>query len=447
MEIKETKFKAGMYLLETLTAGMYNEPMAIYREFIQNSVDSFDIIKELGRQGPRLVKIDIEPFKGIVTIYDNGTGISAKSAEKIFSSIGSSDKRNANQRGFRGIGRLGGIAFCEKAIFRTKYKGEKIESVQEWNCSELRQHLANFELRDIDLKSIFELTTNFYQINGKNEEGSYFQVELQDVSSFRNHILDLKKIERYLQSVAPLPFHPNFLYANEVRSFIKETIPNFGEYTIRLNGENVYKPYGCLLTTSKKNWDTLIGIKTFGIKSGKEILAYGWYGKRNELIGSIRSNNGISGLRVRAGNITIGDEHLLDSCFRESRFNSYMTGEIHIVSQELIPNSRRDDFVDNDAKTKFYDEVEREIGIPMSKEIRLQSNLRSKRTERQNQEKEEVDSGSTNLKIAKDIIIKPANKPSLDIRSRFNSDQVLKEIFEVCGNCGKLIQIKNKYKI
>ena len=39
----KSSFKAGMYLLETLTAGMYNDPLAIYREYIQNAADSIDI--------------------------------------------------------------------------------------------------------------------------------------------------------------------------------------------------------------------------------------------------------------------------------------------------------------------------------------------------------------------------------------------------------------------
>lgn len=41
---KKSSFKAGMYLLETLTAGMYNEPLSIYREYIQNAVDSIDLL-------------------------------------------------------------------------------------------------------------------------------------------------------------------------------------------------------------------------------------------------------------------------------------------------------------------------------------------------------------------------------------------------------------------
>ena len=437
----ESKFKAGMYLLETLTAGMYNEPLSIYREFIQNSADSFDIIKSLGRRGPQLVKIELNPLKGTVSIYDNGTGIPAKSAEKVLSSIGSSEKSNGQHRGFRGIGRLGGLAFCEKAEFRTKHIGETVESVQEWNCNKLQRLLADEKKRGMDLRSLFKKTTNYYQVNGKETAGSFFKVTLYDVSSFRNHIMDISKILSYLESVAPLPFALDFLYADEVRSFLKKNVPNYGEYTIRLNGEKLYKPYRNRIKTSGSNWDNLNGIETFELKAGKEILAYGWYGKRNQLIGAIRSRKGVSGLRVKVGNITIGNEHLLDSCFREGRFNSYMTGEIHIVSNELIPNSRRDDFVDNEAKSRFYEAVESKVGLPMSKEIRLRSKIKSK---------------------SKPILEKPgdtkpvvrAKEPETEILIKEHTkyaklakpaEEILSEILNTCHGCEKLEGIRKKF--
>ena len=73
----------------------------------------------------------------------------------------------------------------------------------------------------------------------------------------------------------------------------------------------------------------------------------------------------------------IGDQHLLDRCFREARFNGYVVGEIHVSDSGLVPNSRRDDFVDNKLKNLFYNEVEKIIGLPMSKEIRLRSRMKS----------------------------------------------------------------------
>ena len=115
---------------------------------------------------------------------------------------------------------------------------------------------------------MFELTTRFSQNNGKKEAGSYFKViSVDDVSSFRNHILDIRKIEKYLQSVAPVPFNSStFGYSDEIRSFLSKNVPNFGEVTIKLNGEEIYKPYKDTVSTSRKNAEKIEGIEFFELK-------------------------------------------------------------------------------------------------------------------------------------------------------------------------------------
>ena len=72
---KRSSFKTGMYLLETLTAGMYNEPLSIYREYIQNAVDSIDLISSKKRKAKLKVDITLDPFNKSITIHDNGLGI------------------------------------------------------------------------------------------------------------------------------------------------------------------------------------------------------------------------------------------------------------------------------------------------------------------------------------------------------------------------------------
>ena len=61
----KTAFKAGMYLLETLTSGMYNDPLTIYREYIQNAVDSIDLAR---KRGPISVKINIDPVNKVILV-------------------------------------------------------------------------------------------------------------------------------------------------------------------------------------------------------------------------------------------------------------------------------------------------------------------------------------------------------------------------------------------
>jgi len=373
-------FIAGMYLLETLTAGMYNDPLAIYREYIQNAADSIDIALNKNRRNSKRIHIDLDPVEKSITIYDKGIGISTDIAEKILNSVGISSKTNSTLRGFRGIGRLGGLAFCDFATFRTKAKGENVESIQEWNCIKLRHGMSGSGKKTYSLKQLFNKATKFYQKNNNNESISYFEVKLFGIQSFRNHIMDIRKVYDYLSSTAPVPFNPGKLsFASEINEYLSSNLKSFSHYDIILNGEPIFKPYRDLVKLTSRGHDVLIGFEPFEIKIGEVIVAYGWLGKRRDLLGALTRGDLSSGIRVRDGNIQIGDSHLLDGCFRESRFNSYMIGEIHVDCEELIPNSRRDDFIDNETKGLFYDAVEREIGLRISKGIRLNSRLKSKK--------------------------------------------------------------------
>ena len=444
MSLRESRFKAGMYLLETLTAGMYNEPLSIYREYIQNAVDSFDVVRQARRPGPQFIKIDLDPLERYISIRDNAFGIPSGNAEKTLSRIGGSEKRKEKFRGFRGIGRLGGLAFCDKAIFKTKAAGENVESVQEWDCKKLRNLLADTEQQEMSLRELFDETTVFCQSNSKKKTGSYFKVKLMDVSSFRNHILDIRQIEKYLQSVAPLPFDPEeFEYANDIKDYLSKKIPNYIEMKIKLNGRQIFKPYKNRIKSTNKRVDSIKGVKFFDINTSEGMIASGWYGNRKNLIGAINRGEGISGIRVRDGNIMIGDEHILDGCFREARFNSYVLGEIHINSSKLIPNSRRDDFVDNQTKTEFYNMIDRDIGLPLSKEIRLRSRLKSQIQPTQKKQLENVQSVEQ-IEVAE----RGAGKNKGSNEESFvrpSAEMILAEIFEKCGEYKKIREIKEKY--
>lgn len=432
MAQKESQFKAGMYLLETLTAGMYNDPLSIYREYIQNAVDSFDLVRKSRRRGPQLIRIDLDPFERRISINDNAFGVPSRNAETTLSRIGGSHKRKEKFRGFRGIGRLGGIAFCDRAIFKTKAAGESVESVQEWDCRGLRNLLSDVEQQEMSLRELFDMTTKFYQLNSKKEAGSYFNVELTDVSSFRNHILDLRQVEKYLQAVAPLPFSSEqFEYGTDVSDYLAKKLSNYTEMKIKLNGKQLFKPYRDIVRATTKKTDGIVGIEFFDINTSEGNVASGWYGKRRDFIGAINRREAVSGIRVRDGNIMIGSDHILDGCFKEGRFNSYVLGEIHINSPKLIPNSRRDDFVDNQTKTEFYNIVDRDLGLPLSNEIRLRSRLKSQGQTAQEGPGGFTESGQRAAGVQ--------NPPAL------SAETVLAEIFETCAQYKKVREIKEKY--
>lgn len=122
--------QVGKYTLESLTTGMYSDPKIVYREYIQNSVDSLENAISLGLLEPQSMRIDIvvNAEESYISIKDNGTGITADSAAKTLMNVGSSKKRNSNNRGFRGIGRLGGMSYCDTLIFTTSAENESVKN-------------------------------------------------------------------------------------------------------------------------------------------------------------------------------------------------------------------------------------------------------------------------------------------------------------------------------
>ena len=109
----------GKYTLESLSTGMYSDPRAIYREYIQNATDSIDraIAEGIIDKSNAEIHIVINSKERTITIRDNGTGISQNKVRNTLSDIGNSSKDYTKDRGFRGIGRLGGLAYCDTLYF------------------------------------------------------------------------------------------------------------------------------------------------------------------------------------------------------------------------------------------------------------------------------------------------------------------------------------------
>lgn len=107
------------------------------------------------------------------------------------------------------------------------------------------------------------------------------------------------------------------------------------------------------------------------------ILGFSWLGDLS-LQGIVSPSTDMDGLRLICGNILIGNKDTLSGFFRERRFNNYLVGKIHVFGNELIPNSRRDDFEDSVVKDELYSTFIREIGIPFSRKIRYLSTERGK---------------------------------------------------------------------
>src|SRR3546814_15138068 len=90
---------------------MYTDPLTIYREYVQNSADAIEARRLDGPRGRGRVDIRIDHDARSVRITDDGTGIPVSEAPRRLLAIGGSRKRGTDARGFRGIGRLAGLAY------------------------------------------------------------------------------------------------------------------------------------------------------------------------------------------------------------------------------------------------------------------------------------------------------------------------------------------------
>ena len=144
---------AGKFLLEILTRGMYSNPIHVYREYIQNSSDSIDKAIEAGilQSADAEIHISIDEKGRSIIIRDNGLGIPLDIARIKLMNVGVSDKDGITERGFRGIGRLGGLAYAEKVQFVTSAMGDSTRTIMTCDCIRMQQLLqkSNNETSDI----------------------------------------------------------------------------------------------------------------------------------------------------------------------------------------------------------------------------------------------------------------------------------------------------------
>lgn len=375
--------QVGKYTLESLTTGMYSDPKIVYREYIQNSVDSLENAVSLGLLEPQGMRIDIvvNAEESYISIKDNGTGISADVAAKTLMNVGSSKKRNSNNRGFRGIGRLGGMSYCDTLVFTTSAENESVKTIVTFDCKQLRRLLIPGEYEDMSLSAVLEEITAINTLPEKAEK-HYLSVEMRDVNGFSD-LLDIDAAKSYISQVAPLPYQSrHFIYTLQLKDYLRGKGYGIEEFPIFVGEdeddlEPVYKPNKSRFRSDrgKKTVDEITSMSYFDITIDDELYALGWYG--NCGWHGFLSDKELSGFRVRKGNILIGDSKTMNVIFKEARFNGWTQGEIFIITDKLIPNARRDDFEQNEAYYKLIEKLSNGIGVEISRTIREASLTRN----------------------------------------------------------------------
>ena len=198
-----------------------------------------------------------------------------------------------------------------------------------------------------------------YSTENEEKNEHYFEVEMFGINKENTDLLNDKKVRDYLSFVVPVPYKNTFVLRNQVYSYAKSIDYSIDEYCVRVNGSQIFKEYTTKLKeqsgASLKNYDEIsrLEFKDFRDTSGK-LIAWMWIGL-SRFEKQIPSVNRMRGLRLRSSNIQLGNDDALQFLFKEKRGNYYFVGEVFAVSRELIPNSQRDYFNENETRVLFED--------------------------------------------------------------------------------------------
>lgn len=368
----------GKDILELLANAMYVDPLTIYREYIQNAVDSIDEARQARHSmGDPHIVIALDHTSRTVRIRDNGESIPNSEFVRRITAIGASHKRGTDLRGFRGVGRLSGLGYCQELVFRGKAEGDSKVVEVSWNSRALKEKMRDLNYVGSLIDIIREVVT-YTEKPATDKAERFFEVELRKVGRLKNDLLMNEQLIRsYLSQVAPVPFHPEFSFGEQIQSFLTD---RGVRPPIRLelndNAGPIYHRVRHTIEFNPRTSDNLCGIEFVEIAGDDgELAAFGWICD-HAYMGAIPKKLGLGGIRLRAGNIQVGDESLLAPLYPEQRFASWVIGDIHVASKKIIPNGRRDDFEHN----VHYTMLQVELG---SRASDLTHRIRSRSQQRQ----------------------------------------------------------------
>lgn len=339
-------FIIGRQVLDILTSGMYDNPLMIYREYVQNAADSIDLAydKKVFAREDGIIKVHINGLNRTISIFDNGLGVSNQNVERVLLSVGYSSKEGTQNRGFRGIGRLGGLAYCKKLRFETRSKASEQVAIVDWDQHELSNLLEDGKIKTLE-EAIGSLSSVRFRPATNEEPSHFFKVTLEGVERFHtDQLMDIHAVRKYLSQVAPVPYDKdNFSFSKELEEYFSD-VKGVTTYNLSLNGEQVFRPYVDEFDVAKDRKERIRSIEFFKFTdTSGTLIAKGWFAKTNFMSAFPQSFCG-RGVRIRQGNIEVGNEYSLADFYAERRFASWQIGEIQICGNKLKTNARRDGF-------------------------------------------------------------------------------------------------------
>ena len=381
----------GVHLLESITKGMYSQPLHSIREYVQNSYDSIRSARRKGLLGHKdgEVRIEIDPERRVVRIRDNGTGLEPEEAAVYLLDLGNSTKAGTDEgsmtnAGFRGIGRMAGITYCKRLRFETS-NGNGKKCIVEFDAAGINRLTRAGQKAATIVDAIRE--NSKLNEEAEDPEVHYLEVSLNEINKEGEPFLDKNRLANYLASIAPVDHDPSaWSWGEEIRSFARdadsESSLDYIRITVRDAAGNlqfdVRRPFkNTFMTTNRVGTKRTVRVEDVISLPRDGSPVAGWWGwlAMHERQGAL-ADIPFAGLRIRMHNIAIGDGTLIRDLFTTSSHSMWCFGEIHITDHSLTPNTQRDNFEDSRAWTRIKERLRSEA-VLIEREIRKESSQRN----------------------------------------------------------------------
>lgn len=324
----------GASILNIITESLYDKPIVVFREYVQNSADSLSSV--LTEDNEEDLYNYIWTKDNNLYFLDNGAGIKSDDFLSKMESIAFSSKEKSFNIGYKGIGRLSGISYCKKLHFINivnfknnifqeytidcvKYsKIQKTDNYNEMTFHDLMKEIGSLNSSDLEknISNIFRSYTNIF-----SSRNSGFLVILEDISTVLKSVIEDKGFCDELEWLLPVPFSDDLFDKTLDTSTLFESLTfenTFNDssvvaarsYKIYFNNKQLFRP----LNESM--------FRTYLCKSKFENYAVCITSFSNEKI-ELDKRNPFSGIRIYIDNMLLCDENELIPILQQYGFTEH----------------------------------------------------------------------------------------------------------------------------
>ena len=223
---EELFYAAAVHIL---SEDLYPRKLEIIREYIQNASDALDDwlkISDLvpGDRTEPQIKVSIKGKS--ILIFDNGIGMAEDDIPKL-KRIAYSEKKVGEEAGYKGIGRLAGIAVADKLkITTTSYGDPKLHHF-EFRAAEMRKDISDKKKQGVNepASPVIQRHTSMWWTD-IDPTDHYTLVEIRDIKDSCEELLEPDTLIEYIGEIGPVDFSPEFTPGTDISEKLQHFVPD-----------------------------------------------------------------------------------------------------------------------------------------------------------------------------------------------------------------------------